>query len=238
MIKDQAGAVEHETDSDLPTIDDCWNHIGVWAKSGATCERLKDAIHCRNCEKFIAAGRLIFDRESPLEYQQENLVIFSKPESLMEGETAGVIVFRLGVELFALPTAVLEVITDSKPVHRLPHMKSAYIKGVVNIAGEICLCHSLKAVLDVDSSTHVLEESERHVYMRLIVVHIAEGRYIFPVDEIKGMTDFYLKSLRSAPATISEEVKQLVNGVFIFSGQDVAVLDAQKLHRLLSNGLV
>ncbi len=223
---------------DARKINNCWNHIGVWAESGATCERLSDAIHCRNCEMFIAAGRLIFERESTLEYQQENLAVFAACEPVVEGESAVVIVFRLGVELFALPTSVLEVITDSKPVHRLPHMKSSHIKGVVNISGEICLCHSLMAVLDVDACIEKGESAGRHVYVRLIVVRINNARYVFPVDEIKGMTDFQVASLRVAPATITDKVKQLVNGAFKYEGQDVAVLDADKLYRLLNNGLL
>lgn len=224
--------------SDEHPINDCWNRIGVWAENGATCDRLIDAIHCRNCETFIAAGRLIFERESSQEYQQENLVKYSAVETSNEGKSVGVIVIRLGPELFALPVGVLEVITDSKPVHRLPHMKSAFIKGVVNIAGEVCLCHSLATVLDVDDYTDNDEHAGQHIYRRLMVVNIDEFRYVFPVDEIKGMTEYQSESLRAAPATISEEIKQLVSGAFQLLGQDVAVLDAHKLHQLLRTGLL
>ena len=150
-------------------INDCWNSIGVWSKSGASCERVKDVIHCRNCEVFIAAGRLIFERESPLAYQQENLSLLAATENPVDQDTIGVIVFRLGNELFALPSGVFELITESKHIHRLPHMKSPYIKGVVNISGEVCLCHSFMAVLDVDANADEPATTNQHVYKRIVV---------------------------------------------------------------------
>lgn len=212
---------------------DCWNRIGVWSAAGASCERLAEFIHCRNCDVFIAAGRQIFERESPLEYQQENLSVLAETPADGAHDRVGVIIFRLGRELFALPSSVFESITESRSIHRLPHIKSPYIRGVVNISGEICLCHSLSSVLDVEMLNEA--PSERHVYRRIAVIRIEGDRYVFPVDEVRGMLQYRTDTLKTPPATISDEIKQLVRGAIHFEGDDIAVLDADRLHRLLAD---
>lgn len=221
------------TDESLQ-IDDCWNSIGVWSRSGGSCERIKDVIHCRNCDVFIAAGRLIFERESPLAYQQENLAVLAASGTIADGDSVGIIVFRLGAELFALPSGVFELITELKHIHRLPHMKSPYIKGVINISGEVCLCHSFMAVLDIDANVDEPVTDKQHVYKRIAVVRIDGNRYVFPVDEVKGITTYQRVNLKSPPATISEEIKNLVKGAIHMDGDEIAILDAGNIHQLLS----
>ena len=41
------------------SLDDCWNRIGVWSRAGATCPKLDDVTHCRNCSVYSDAGRRI-----------------------------------------------------------------------------------------------------------------------------------------------------------------------------------
>ncbi len=217
-------------------LDDCWNRVGVWAHSVSRCERLKDVVHCRNCEVFIAAGKQILERELPSGYQQENLAILVGTDTTSHQDCVSIIVFRLGSEYFSLPADVFEIVTESRPVHRLPHVNSPYVKGVVNISGEVCLCHSLMTVLAVDACWDEPEEKERHVYKRMIVVNLDEGRYVFPVDEVKGMARYRPAQLKSAPATIDDEIQQLIRGTFQYGDDRVAVLDVDGLHRMLHVG--
>jgi len=217
-------------------LDDCWNRIGVWAHSVARCERLKEVVHCRNCEVFVAAGKQIFERELPPGYRQENLAILAGADTVSHQDYISIIVFRLGAEYFSLPANVFEAVTESRPVHRLPHVNSPYVKGVANISGEVCLCHSLMTVLAVDVCCDEAGEKERHVYKRLIVVNLDEGRYVFPVDEVKGMARYRPAQLKSTPATIDDEIRQLILGTFQHEDDRVAVLDVDRLHRILHAG--
>ena len=54
--------------SDQPA-DACWNRIGV--QGDRSCPRLMEAVHCRNCPVFSAAGQQLFQREAPPEYLDE-----------------------------------------------------------------------------------------------------------------------------------------------------------------------
>ncbi len=40
--------------SDLPSVDDCWNRIGV--RGDRSCPKLAEHIHCRNCPVHAAAA--------------------------------------------------------------------------------------------------------------------------------------------------------------------------------------
>lgn len=52
-------------------IVNCWNSIGVWGRERPRCPVLLEVIHCRNCEKYIAAGQRALQRPVPGEYVQE-----------------------------------------------------------------------------------------------------------------------------------------------------------------------
>lgn len=221
---------------DRTDVDDCWNRIGVWSKTGASCERLPEVVHCRNCPVFIAAGRTIFEREPPAGYLQENLAAFADAGTAVDRDSLGIMVFRLGVEYFALLAEVFEAVTEARPVHRLPHVSNPFVKGVVNISGEVCLCHSLHAALAVATVHNIGDEEDRHVYRRLVVTRIADARYVFPVDEIKGMHRYRKDDLKAAPATIDNEIRQLIRGTFSLDGETVAVLDDDGLHRIFHAG--
>ncbi|VAX05167.1 hypothetical protein MNBD_GAMMA20-1818 [hydrothermal vent metagenome] len=213
--------------------DDCWNKIGVWAYSSIRCERLQEVVHCRNCEVFVAAGKQIFEQELPPGYQQENLAILADVDTVTDQDCVSIIVFRLGVEYFSLPANVFETVTESRPVHRLPHVNSPYVKGVVNVSGKVCLCHSLMTVLAVDACCDEFGEKERHAYKRLIVVNFGEGRYVFPVDAVKGMASYRPEQLKPAPATIDDEIRPLILGTFQDENDRVVVLNTDELHRML-----
>ncbi len=214
-------------------LDGCWNSVGVWAHAVTRCERLKEVVHCRNCAVFVDAGKQIFERALPSGYQQENLTILAGADTVTHQDCVSIIVFRLGSEYFSLPANVFETVTESRPVHRLPHVNNPYVKGVVNISGKVCLCHSLLAVLAVDAGGDAYGENDRQAYKRLIVVKFGEGRYVFPVDEVKGMARYRPVQLTSAPATVNDTIRPLIRGIFQDEGERIAVLNTDELHRML-----
>ncbi|SDV46390.1 chemotaxis protein CheW [Chitinasiproducens palmae] len=50
----------HAVPARFEAVDDCWNRIGVYGD--ASCERLAEAIHCRNCEVYASAAIRLLDR--------------------------------------------------------------------------------------------------------------------------------------------------------------------------------
>lgn len=110
---------DRETHSDYQEIkiDDCWNKIGVWSDKTSPCEKLKDVIHCRNCEVYSAAGRAVLDRNLPDQYETDWAKIYSKNKEDKASGTESVTIFRLGNEWLALPTNIIDVISDISEIH-------------------------------------------------------------------------------------------------------------------------
>lgn len=214
---------------------DCWNRIGVWGTESPRCEHLAEVVHCRNCEVFVAAGRQIFERPLPagyLEEQRRQLAGEETSEAAGSGES--VIAFRLGVEWFALPTAVFEAITEARPVHRLPHVAAGYVQGVVNIGGEVRLCHALASLLEAGEAAPA--EDGKQIYRRLLVVRLGGEGYVFPADEVLGLLRYRREQLRPPPATIAEVTRRRLRGSLEAAGRTLVVLDEAAIHQALSQG--
>ncbi len=61
--------IDLHTDNEGQNIHDCWNRIGV--RGDHSCEKLREHVHCRNCEVYAAAARNIMQRVLPNGYQSE-----------------------------------------------------------------------------------------------------------------------------------------------------------------------
>lgn len=214
---------------------DCWNQIGVWGAAAERCARLDEVVHCRNCAVFIAAGRQIFERPLPPDYLQEQQRLVAGEVASEESGGESIIAFRLGAEWFALPTAVFDGITEARPIHRLPHVAAGHVQGVVNIGGEVRLCHSLASLLEV-AEVAAEAADERQVYRRLLVMHLGGEGYVFPADEVLGLLRYRRDQLRAPPATIAEATRRRLRGSFERDGRTIVVLAEDALQQALGQG--
>ncbi|QKQ26287.1 hypothetical protein [Candidatus Reidiella endopervernicosa] len=67
-----------EQESDLTTIDDCWNRIGVWSREESRCPELERYVHCRNCPTFARAGRHVLENRVADDYMREWADIYAQ----------------------------------------------------------------------------------------------------------------------------------------------------------------
>src|SRR5215208_1473024 len=103
-------------------INDCWNRIGV--RGDVSCPELVQHAHCRNCPVFAAAALTLLDRELPAGYAAEWMVYISQKRDRAKGaERQSAILFRLGAEWFALPTAAVDEVAELRGMHSLPHRR-------------------------------------------------------------------------------------------------------------------
>jgi chemotaxis-related protein WspD len=203
-------------------VGNCWKRIGTTGDS--SCPRLPELVHCRNCEAFAAAGRSLLDREPPEPSGSEPNPV--TPVRL-EGSRAGavsVVVFALGEEWFALPTAALQKIVPSRQPHRIPHRRTAVLLGVVNIDGELVLCASLAAILEIRQ----LEQPAGAGTSDRLLVLVGRGqRWACPVDEVAGVHRTSRDELDPLPVTLIKAATPHCLGVFSLDGKRVALLDAE-----------
>ena len=175
---------------DAMQIDDCWNRIGVWSKTGASCPLLVEVIHCRNCELYSAAGRLLLEREAPLEYKQQWAKRYAQPLERTLRRGTSFTVFRIGMEWLAIPTHAIKSIEDPVPIRRIPHRSNPVLRGIANLAGEIELVVSLEALLGIEHEVAAGEQitvrRRGRPILRMVRVIGESGLFAFAVAEVLG----------------------------------------------------
>ncbi len=226
---------------EVPTLDDCWNRIGVMGDR--TCGELKRVIHCRNCEVYSAAGRSLLERTAPPDYLQEWTDVLADNTSLNTGigegtlvratDTISVIIFRLGNERLALPVSILQEVTPPCNLHTVPHRSDALFLGILNIRGEMLLCTSLSHLLGLEPIAEP-ESTRLTSTRRLIVAGRSQNKWVFPVDEIHGIYRFHLDEFKEAPVVISRAAETYTKGVFAWQDKKVNFLDCELLFYTLN----
>ena len=192
-------------------------------------------IQCKNCDKYIGAGRKVLQREVPVEYETDNTqnVSASVRDSVDNSDSVSVMILRIGDEWFALPSGLCQMVTEDKPIHSIPHQRNNLIKGIVNISGEVQLCFSLGTLLGVKEGVDGSNVGHRGLYNCLIVL-IQEGkRYVFPVSEFRGLHRYNKKELQNTPATIKKDTANFLIGVIGLDNLNIGCLDTNILFNSL-----
>jgi chemotaxis-related protein WspD len=203
----------------------CWTTIGVWGRQRPRCPLLATVVHCRNCDKFISAGRRALQRPTPADYVKEWTSALAREKETPAGHHLTVLVFRIGDEWFSLPINYLQQVETGRIVHSLPHRQSAYVKGVVNVAGEARLCFSLGALLGIERPSLTDPTQRTAVAEGLLLLRKDKRAYVFPVTEVRALTQLNLANVTSAPSTLSGSASSFLLGLFELDGIHVGYLD-------------
>jgi len=225
-------------------IDDCWNRIGV--HGDASCERLAEYVRCLNCPVFEVAAAKLLDQPMPLvELPREQTCAtvptpLDGPDVQQDAQQASesFLVFRIGGEWLALPTAIFKRIVQTRPVHTLPHRQHRAVLGVVNVQGELLLCLSLAHLLGFEPGTAAARDDRMHVDLpRLLVVARDEEHAVFPVDQVDSVQRFAPSAFGAPPATLSPGAAAHTRAVTPWRGMSVGLLDADALFDTLNRSL-
>ncbi|MCY3020930.1 MAG: chemotaxis protein CheW [Planctomycetota bacterium] len=211
---------------------DCWQTVGL--SGDGSCEKLKEVVHCRNCETFAAAGRRLLDRPPPEGYLDVWTRVLAEEKSAQHGNELAVLVFRLGQEWLALPARLLKQVTHPRAPHRIPHHSGA-VAGMANVDGELHLCVSLQALLKIERP-----EAERQsdlAQRRLIVVGKEGDDWVFAVDEVWRVVSLDPSALQTPPVTLAKSLENYMRGVVELDGRRVAVLDEELLFGALKRSI-
>ncbi len=220
--------------SGTATINDCWKRIGVWGDR--SCKELGPVVHCRNCPVYSAAAVQLLDGELSDEHLAEWTNHFAQAKQLQERDTRSAVIFRLGVEWLALPTAVFKEVAPPRPIHSLPHRRTKVVLGVVNIRGELLICISLGELLGLESQVEKPAAKNKVGQGRLMVIS-REGRHlVFPVDALHGIHRYNEADLSPAPATVSNAAATYTRGMLAWR-KSVGFLDSELLFHTLSRSL-
>ena len=225
MSHDTAGLSRHV----VAPMDNCWRHIGV--SGDRSCPELATFIHCRNCPVLTSAARRFFDRPAPAGYLDSWREILEQPEVARDADARSVLVFRLGDEWLALPTAVLAEVTSPRQLHRVPHRSGAELAGIVNIRGQLQVCMLLEGLLGLPAATvgiPVAASTARLIVVERVGDRGAE-RWVFRVDEVARVHRVPGQSLRDVPATVSGAGTGATTSLFSWHDRTVGLLDVSRL---------
>lgn len=216
-------------------IDDCWNRIGVQGKGDRSCLELNEIIHCRNCSKFILAGRKLLDREPPVSYKKDWCTqISAAPDK--QNKLQSIVAFRLGEQWFGLAPKYFHEVIKWNDCHSIPHNISDKLKGIVAIRGELQLCISLDHLLGIKKGCDSWHDVKNNVYKRMVVLSDQDEKYVFPVSEIRDIYHYSTQELGAPPATTQVNSKNVVFGVLNWNGKYISCLDFDALIDLI-NGM-
>lgn len=220
-------------------IDDCWNSMGVWARSEQrTCPRLAEVIHCANCEIFSKAGKTLLEGEAPAGYLDEWTKILAAGKSSKSYDTASIILFRLGDEWLGIETTVLDEVVQIRPVHSIPHRKGSVLRGLTNIRGELQLCISIGRLLNISRGEISGSNVVKGIYERMVVMSHGGTKFAFPVSEVRGVHRFSEANVQDAPATAINCALHYLRGMIDVDGRHVGIIDHTLLFQALERAIL
>lgn len=139
-------------------------------------------------------------------------------ELKLVGESIQYIVIRLGQEQYGIDIKYIDNIVRMQHVTRVPKMP-AYLKGVINLRGEVIPIMSLKLKMG-------LEEDEATKATRIIIVKLEQAGTIgMLVDEVKEVVTLDLGEQVEKLAYDKEEKNNFVQSVGKYEGGLISLLD-------------
>lgn len=208
---------------DLPTVDDCWNRIGV--RGDRSCPKLLEHIHCRNCPVHAAAAISLLDRYA-LGSEGTELAPVDVAETAIE-EGRPHLIFRLGEEWLGLPTRALAEVAPACVVHSLPHQRSPALLGVANVRGTLVACISLGELLGLDRRAATREDAR--IVPRMLILAATGGPIISPVDEVDGIHELDEGAIVEASAQRHAANDRFTRGVMQWRNRSIRLLDQEAL---------
>ncbi len=185
-----------------------------------------------------ASAALLLGREVPEESLRESTAQVAAKKNMVEPGTKSVVIFRIGTEWLALPTAALQEIGDRCTVRRLPHHRGGILSGLVSVRGELLLCVALGVILGLDKAAEGQEIGKSTSAERLMICKRSDARLAFQVSEVHGLHRYHPRDLRNAPATLAKAASGIYTlGVVPWKDRSVGCLDDDLLFYTLSKGL-
>ena len=213
----------------------CWSKIGVFGN--ADCPELIVFGHCRRCPVYAAAGRDLLDRPIPEGLLDERAAVMARGKEVECSHPLSVMVFRVASELLALETQYFQQVAEMVVMRRLPLRSNRIFRGIAHIHGELHLCVSLSGLLDLPANDE-REEADKKVFPRLMIIKKEGARFVFPVDEIRGVARIAREELQDLPVTVAKGPRRLTKGLFYLDGIHVGLLSEDDLFSSLSRSIV
>jgi chemotaxis-related protein WspD len=175
--------------------------------------------------------RKALQREVPEDYVREATLRYARPLQSQEHGERWVLVFRVGPEWLALPTALIDEVAEARPRHSLPQRRSCALEGIVNVRGELLACVSIQRLLAIEAAPATAARGGR-----LLVLRQRHHRLACPVEMVYGVVRYHERELQPPPATLNAAVAY-TQALLPCPCGSAGLLDAERLLRALERSL-
>lgn len=125
-----------------------------------------------------------------------------------------------------------------RPVHTIPHRKSAILKGLTNIRGELQLCISIGRLMNITRGEIAGTNVIKGIYERMVVMSFNGVKFVFPVSEVRGVYRFSERDVQDAPATAMNCSVHYIKGMLDIEGRHVGIVDHELLFPALERAIL
>lgn len=153
------------------------------------------------------------------------LSLAQAPEDEVSTESTGLLKFRLGLEWYAVPIAVVREIHNDYTVTRIPRVPD-YVLGVINVRGEIVSVTDLGALIRVPSRTTLDIDAE---LPSAIVVADEDCVSALVVDEIGDIIDIAREAIEPPLSTLDKAQAEYMSGSVFVDGLLIGVVNIEKI---------
>src|SRR6185436_7560933 len=136
----------------------------------------------------------------------------------------------------ALPTRILQEVTEPGRIHRVPH-RGGILRGLVNVRGELLLCVALDVMLGLERSPEGNGPENETTTKRLLVCNRKGSLLALLASEVHGVHQFHPRDLKEVPATLAKAAANFTLGVLHWKERAVGCLDDELLFYALNKGL-
>jgi chemotaxis-related protein WspD len=187
-------------------IKDCWNRIGV--RGDSSCPELSRHIHCRNCPIYSTAATEMLEVPLSSDDLTHAARHVARAKLVVAARSQSFVVFRIGAEWLALPTAIIHEIARPRPIHTLPHRRDGVVLGLANIQGQLLVCAALGQILKLDDAG---APAQGAALPRMLITRQGNANTVYPVDEVRGVQHFSPDEMLAVPRAGAAHVRAVVS---------------------------
>lgn len=136
-------------------------------------------------------------------------------------KTISALALTIGESRIALEIDYTDMIFEASPIQELPNT-SPYLKGIVNVYGELLPCLDLSAVLDID-----LPNEAKY----MAAVELNNKRFVFEFDETDGIKKFRNDCLINS----NQNSNLILNVKYLTDGKLYSKIDCNALEKRLKD---
>lgn len=133
--------------------------------------------------------------------------------------------FYLNGQLYGIDVMKVQEVAKPMPITRI-QLATAFIKGIVNLRGQIATAISLRELFQLDA----VDCKDKMT----VVCHLDGNLVSFVVDEIGDVIQVEKEAYEDVPETLPQSVRQYLGGVYKLENKILSCIDLDKVLNILS----